>query len=185
MSYIKSFNDFINESNKTNEGLEHEARLLKPVIDLLNAQIANELDSSQIYRSMSAWLDEEGWVDGSELFFKYADEELGHMSKIYKYLYEKNCRAVVPTCKPVPFEYKDIRALVEAALEHEIKVTADWTNIANIAQENNDHDTYTLAMSFVNEQREEEEKVRNILFKMDLDMPNWKIDELFGDLLGK
>jgi hypothetical protein len=33
------------------------------------------------------------------------------------------------------------------------------------------------------EQREEEEKIRNILFSMDLDMPKWKIDEMFKNLI--
>ena len=31
--------------------------------------------------------------------------------------------------------------------------------------------------------REEEEKIRNILFSMDLDMPKWKIDEMFKNLI--
>lgn len=189
MKHFKSFEQFIAESEdkksaEVNEAIEHEARLIPAITEILNKQIANELESSQIYRSMSAWLDDKGWIGGSALFFKYADEELAHMSSIYKYIYEKNCRAIVPPCNPVPIDYPGVREVAEAALAHEMKVTADWTAIANLAKDNNDHDTYTLAMKFVNEQREEEEKMRNILFKMDLEMPNWKIDELFSDLLG-
>jgi len=193
MEHFKSFEQFISESSNKQtaekkhmvaEAIEHEPRLIPAITEILNAQIANELNSSQIYRSMSSWLDDKGWIGGSALFFKYADEELAHMSQIYKYIFEKNCRAIVPSCNPVPVDYQSVRQVAESGLAHEMKVTADWTSIANLAKENNDHDTYTFAMKFVNEQREEEEKLRNILFKMDLDMPNWKIDELFNDLLG-
>lgn len=174
--------NILTEEAKKNS-VEQKPRLSKSITSILNKQIENELYSSQIYRSFSAWLDDEGWIGGSELFFKYADEELGHMSKVYKYLYEKNARALVPNVKNVPQEFKDIRDLVEKALEHEMKVTKNWNDIANKAKAEDDNDTYSFALGFVNEQREEEEKMRNILFSMDLDMPKWKIDEMFKNLL--
>lgn len=172
----------INEDAKSGS-VEAKERLSNKITDLLNTQIANELYSSQVYRGMSAWLDDQGWMGGSGLFFKYADEELSHMSKIYKYLYEKNCKAVVPSVKEAPQNFKDVRALVDAALTHEIKITKNWNDIANKAKAEEDNDTYSFALGFVNEQREEEEKIRNILFSMDLDMPKWKVDELFKDLI--
>jgi len=174
--------NILTEEAKKNS-VEQKPRLSKAITGILNKQIENELYSSQIYRSFSAWLDDEGWIGGSELFFKYADEELGHMSKVYKYLYEKNARALVPNVKNVPQEFNDIRDLVEKALEHEMKVTKNWNDIANKAKSEDDNDTYSFALGFVNEQREEEEKMRNILFSMDLDMPKWKIDEMFKNLL--
>jgi ferritin len=174
--------NILTEEAKKNS-VEQKPRLSKSITSVLNKQIENELYSSQIYRSFSAWLDDKGWIGGSELFFKYADEELGHMSKIYKYLYEKNARALVPNVKNVPQEFNDIRDLVEKALEHEMKVTKNWNEIANKAKSEDDNDTYSFALGYVNEQREEEEKIRNILFSMDLDMPKWKIDEMFKNLL--
>jgi ferritin len=174
--------EIITEEAKKNS-IEQKARLSKGITAILNKQIENELYSSQIYRAFSAWLDDKGWIGGSELFFKYADEELGHMSKIYKYLYEKNSRAIVPNVKNVPQDFNDVRDLVEKALEHEMKVTKNWNEIANKAKGEDDNDTYSFALGYVNEQREEEEKIRNILFSMDLDMPKWKIDEMFKKLL--
>jgi ferritin len=174
--------NILTEEAKKNS-VEQKPRLSKSITSVLNKQIENELYSSQVYRSFSAWLDDKGWIGGSELFFKYADEELGHMSKIYKYLYEKNARALVPNVKNVPQEFNDIRDLVEKALEHEMRVTKNWNEIANKAKAEDDNDTYSFALGYVNEQREEEEKIRNILFSMDLDMPKWKIDEMFKNLL--
>lgn len=174
--------NILTEEAKKNS-IEQKSRLSNSIANILNKQIENELYSSQIYRSFSAWLDDKGWIGGSALFFKYADEELAHMSKIYKYFYEKNTRAIVPNVKNVPQEFNDIRDLVEKALEHEMKVTKNWNDIANKAKSEDDNDTYSFALGFVNEQREEEEKMRNILFSMDLDMPKWKIDEMFKNLL--
>lgn len=172
------------KSKSINEGeLEKKVRLSDKIIAILNKQIENELYSSQMYRTMSAWLDDEGWNGGSALFFKYADEELVHMSKIYQYLYAKNCRAIVPTVENVPKTFKDVRALLEAALEHEIKVTKNWNDIANKSKSEDDNDTYSFAITYVNEQREEEEKIRTLIENMNLDMPKWKIDEMFQNLI--
>ena len=147
--------EIITEAAKKNS-IEQKARLSKGIASILNKQIENELYSSQIYRAFSAWLDDEGWIGGSELFFKYADEELGHMSKIYKYLYEKNARAIVPNVKNVPVNFENIRDVVVKALEHEMRVTKNWNDIANKAKGEDDNDTYSFALGYVNEQREEE-----------------------------
>ena len=174
--------EIILEAAKKNS-IEQKTRLSKGVAAILNKQIENELYSSQVYRAFSAWLDDEGWIGGSQLFFKYADEELGHMSKIYTYLYEKNAKAIVPNVKNVPVNFNNVRDVVAKALEHEMKVTKNWNDIANKAKGEDDNDTYSFALGYVNEQREEEEKIRNILFSMDLDMPKWKIDEMFKNLI--
>jgi ferritin len=141
--------NILTEEAKKNS-VEQKPRLSKSITSVLNKQIENELYSSQVYRSFSAWLDDKGWIGGSELFFKYADEELGHMSKIYKYLYEKNARALVPNVKNVPQEFNDIRDLVEKALEHEMRVTKNWNEIANKAKAEDDNDTYSFALGYVN-----------------------------------
>lgn len=189
-SFVSTFNkikrggdsEIITEEAKKSS-IEQKARLSKGITAILNKQIENELYSSQVYRAFSAWLDDEGWIGGSALFFKYADEELGHMSKIYTYLYEKNAKAIVPNVKNVPVNFNNVRDVVAKALEHEMKVTKNWNDIANKAKGEDDNDTYSFTLGYVNEQREEEEKIRNILFSMDLDMPKWKIDEMFRNLL--
>lgn len=180
MKKVNDFSKFLLEKKE----LENKPRLEESIIKVLNYQIEKELESSQIYRAMSTWLDDKGWVNGTTLFFNYADEELGHMSKIYKYLFEKNCKAVVPTVGKVKQDFKDVKELLELALEHEIEITENWNSIANLASKTKDNDTYSFALLFVNEQREEEDKIRNILDSTNLDMPNWKIDELFKELVG-
>ena len=175
----ENLSEFMNRSGRIVD-LE---RLDPEVLSILNEQIKNELDSSQIYRGMSCWLNDNKWPSGTKLFFKYADEELVHMSKIYEYIFDKNCVAIVPGCEQITQDYNDIRDIVEGALDHEIKVTGNWETISNLAKDNGDNTTYEFAQWFLKEQIEEEDKFRTILEKMDLDMPNYEIDDLFEDLL--
>lgn len=173
--YVKLFEGF--------SGIEDKSRLSQNISSMLNDQIQKELESSQIYRAMSCYLDDKGWIGGQKLFFKYADEELEHMRKIYNYMFEKNAKAITPACEAVQGDFKDVREIVENTLNHEMEVTQNWNDIAEAAKKEGDNDTYSLAQWFINEQREEEIKARDLLFKMNLDMPDWKIDELFESLV--
>jgi len=168
---------------KFNESIETKERLKPMVVDILNKQIANELESSQIYRAMSCWLDGNNFVEASKYFFFSAQEELKHMDKIYQYLFDMNCTPIVPEIGKVEQKFKNIREIVEKSLEHEEVVTDNWEEIATVALSENDNTTHEFAEWFNREQIEEMQRFRDIVFKINLDMPDWKIDELFGELL--
>lgn len=165
------------------ENIEEEKRLSEGLTAVLNEQIKQELLSSQIYRGMSCFLDSNGWIDASKYYFRSAQEELVHMDKIYNYLFDRNVLAVVPSCGEVKQEFEDIRQVVEESLKHEIDVTKKWEAISNQAKDEGDNTTYEFAQWFLKEQVEEENKFRDILDKMNLEMPKYEIDDLFGDLL--
>lgn len=171
----------INEFKKINEEVEQIPRLSQSILDVLNAQIKNELVSSQIYRGMSCYLDDKGWPGASKYFFKIGGEELAHMDKVYNFIFDRNAKAVVPAIEAVKQEFEDIRNVIEESLVHEIQVTKQWESISQLAKTEGDNTTYQFAQWFLNEQIEEENKFREILFKLDLDMPNWKVDELFEE----
>lgn len=157
-------------------------RLSDEITAILNTQIKNELMSSQLYLGMTCFLDDKGWIGASKYYFKTAKEELNHMNKIYDYLFDRNVKAVVPTTDEVKQEFAGIREILESSLEHEIEVTKNWNDISEKAKAEGDNTTYEFAQWFLAEQVEEENKFREILFKLDLDMPDWKIDELFEAL---
>jgi ferritin len=174
-----AFSNNLNKGESDASTVERKSRLSQKIVDILNLQIHNELQSSQLYRGMSCWADDKGLPNASNWYFNAASEELKHMEKIYKYLYSRNCKAIVPTCSTVEQEFSGIREVVEKSLEHEIIVSTQWETISNDAKEIGDNTTYEFAQWFLKEQIEEEEKFRNFLFQMDLDMPKWKIEELF------
>jgi len=171
---VKLFEEF----NK----IEDKSRLSEKITKLLIEQIKNELESSQLYRSMSCWMDKNRLIGGNKLFFKYADEELEHMRKIYNYLFEKNADSETTETSKPESNFKDIRDVLEKSLEHENKVMEQWNNIANVSLEEKDNDTYIFSQWFITEQREEQEKITDLLFKLDQDMPTWRIDEVFEEM---
>lgn len=185
---VRGYEEFIKESvepkveETLNEALVDEERLEKKVIEILNKQIKNELNSSQMYRAMSCWLDDQKWTAATKTFFKYADEELTHMTKIYQYLFDRNCKVTVPTCDEQKDDFKDIKDLVENALQHEMDVTKNWEDISELAKDEKDNTTYEFAQWFLKEQIEEEDKMRTIIEKIDLDMPKYEIDDYIGTL---
>ena len=56
--------------SESNSKLEFKSRLQPNVISILNSQIANELQSIQIYRGMACYLDNIGWSNASKYFMK-------------------------------------------------------------------------------------------------------------------
>jgi ferritin len=168
---------------KVFEAVEDDSRLSKSLTDTLNKQIKNELMSSQKYRAMSCWLDDKGWIGGSKYYFKSAQEELSHMDKVYQYLFDRNATAKVPNADEVKHDFKSIREVLELSLKHEMEITKNWEAISELSKKEGDNTSYEFAQGFLKEQIEEEEKFRNLLFKLDLNMPDWKTDELFEDLL--
>ena len=176
MKKLKTFSSF-----SVNENIEYEKRLTQPIIDILNQQIKNELESSQIYRGMSTWLDDKGYNEMSKYFFKSGQEELVHMDKIYNYLFDKNCKPIVPVVGQVKQEFKDVREVLEESLKHEIFITEALEKIANLSISEKDNTTYQFIQWFLNENVEEENKWKEILFKID-DMPKYQIDNTFKEL---
>ena len=77
---------------------------------------------------------------------------------------------------------KDIKDMVEVALEHEMEVTKNWEDIAKLAKDEDDSTTFEFAQWFLKEQIEEEDKMRTIIEKIELDMPKYEIDCYIGTL---
>ena len=167
---------------ESNSKLEFKPRLQPTIVSILNLQIANELQSSQVYRSMACYLDNCGWTNAASYFFIASDEELIHMNKIYDYLFSKNCKAITPEITKVNQEFKNIRDVITKALEHEILVTEQWENIANISCESKDRTTMFFSQWFLNEQITEESKFRNLLYMIDKGTPDWYLDKKFKSI---
>lgn len=151
---------------------------LKPEVQaILNKQIFNEFQSAQIYFGMSACADGRGLSNFGKLFLKYGHEEMTHMKKIQEYMMERNCKFITPSLPEVKQEYIDLRDLLTAALEHEIQVTSNWNNIAEIALKSSDHTTYGFAKWFLDEQISEENKFRKLLQYLDQGMPVYYLED--------
>lgn len=139
----------------------------------LNERIPVELNSMNIYYAMGSWCRYEGYNNVAEFFFKHGDEEKTHGQKVIDYLDDKNCLAVIPTiAKPDTSGYKNIKAVFDIAMKHEMDVTKSYNDLAMAALKEGDHDVYRFAQSVLNEQVEENKKFSNIIDIIDLNYDN-------------
>ena len=133
------------------------------VTELLQAQIAMEAHASATYLAMSSWCDDRGYKRSAAFFLNHADEERGHMLRIFNFLNENGVRAFSPEVTNIQQEYKSLKDVFEKTLEHEIAVTDSINNIVKVARQENDFASENFLQWFVNEQLEEERLVHDIL----------------------
>ena len=134
-------------------------RISDNIEKILNAQIANEMNSSALYRAMGNCLEYNGWVGAAKLWKKYSVEETGHAEKIINYMQDRDCMPIIPATTLPQQKFEGIEDIVAKSDEHEILVTSQWKKIASEAMKEADLMTFELAQWFVNEQIEEEAKM--------------------------
>jgi ferritin len=136
--------------------------------EALNQQIGLEGYASFLYLSMASWCDHEGLEGCAQFMHRQSDEERQHMLKIFHYLSEVDAHALTPAIQQPPHSFDSIQALFRQVYEHEQKVTASINKLVSLATEEQDHGTHHFLQWYVEEQREEEALMRNILDKLKL-----------------
>ena len=138
------------------------------VIDLLNEQVRNELQSHAIYLAMSAWFETTSFKGFAAKYHAAALEEHGHAMKIYQYLADRDGRIHVLVVPEPPFEYASVVEAAKAALEQERTVSGQIRRIYAKAQEEGDFETLSFLKWFLDEQVEEEKTAQDFLGYVEL-----------------
>ena len=136
-----------------------EKRISNTIEEILNKQIANEMNSSKLYRAMSNCLEYSGWVGAAKLWKKYAEEENMHAEKIIEYMQDRDCKPQIPLTMQPPKDFDGLKVIVTKSDEHEKKISSDWKEIAKLSLKEFDLMTFELAQWFIKEQQEEEMKM--------------------------
>lgn len=142
--------------------------LNKKIVDLINAQINKELESSYIYAHMANYYEENDLSGFAAWFTKQAQEELEHAQKFMDYLHSQNAVVVLKDIKASTVEFKDAREPLVLQLEHEKFITASIDLIYAEALKLNDFRTTIFLNWFIEEQQEEEEQSDEFIRKYDL-----------------
>ena len=134
-------------------------------VDLLNEQIKVEFEASAMYLSMASWCDQNGFTKSSKFFYEQSNEEREHMIKLFSYILEQEGEVNVPNYNFIEDEDLDfnILSLFECSLENEKKVSNSINKIVSKCKEVGDYTTENFLQWFVVEQREEENKFKEIL----------------------
>lgn len=135
---------------------------------LLNAQYHRELHSALQYFAMSSWFLQED-LDGFANFFRVqAEEEMEHAMKQFDYIHEVDGKVAHEGIGAVENNFKDLKAVFEAALAQERDVTKHIHEIVRAALDESDFATHNFFQWFVQEQVEEEATMRTIIAKLKL-----------------
>ncbi|MCS7299361.1 MAG: ferritin [Spirochaetia bacterium] len=140
--------------------------LKREMEDALNRQINEELYSSYLYLSMSAYFEQQGLSGFSKWMMIQAKEELKHAMKIYNYIISQNGVVKLFGLKEPPHTWDSILHAAESAYEHEKYITNKIHELVNLAQKIDDKATENFLQWFVEEQVEEEKNSYDLLRKV-------------------
>lgn len=137
--------------------------LQKQIEDALNEQINAELWSAYLYLSMSLNFEYQGRPGIANWFKIQFQEEQAHALALMDFVNARNGRVVLKPIADVPTNWDTPKVAFEDTLEHEKKVTAKINSLYALAEELKDFATRQKLNTFVAEQVEEEDTVRQIL----------------------
>ena len=130
----------------------------------INDQINAELWSAYLYLSMSLDAEAKGLKGIANWFYVQWFEEQDHARILMNYLNSRDAKVCLKAIEPVRTEWNSVLEMFQETLRHEKVVTGLINNLAAIAAEDRDFASSNMLVWFVNEQVEEEESAREMIF---------------------
>lgn len=138
------------------------------VMDMLNEQIIKEAHASASYLAMASWCDQRSLNGSAALFYEQSKEETEHQLKIFHFVNDNGGAANSPEIVTIQHDFNSLKEIYEIALEQEIAVTQSIHAIVKKCRKVDDYRTENFLQWFIEEQMEEEKKMRDILDLFDL-----------------
>jgi ferritin len=133
----------------------------------VNAQINEEMFSSYLYLSMSAWFESVDLPGFASWMRVQAREETGHAMKFLGHLVERGGRVSLEAiAKPAGGWAGPLEAF-RAVCEHERHITSRIDGLVDLARECGDHASEVFLAWFVSEQVEEEAHADSVLRRLE------------------
>jgi len=133
----------------------------------MNAQVNAELWSAYLYLAMSLDAESKGYKGVANWFYVQFQEEQAHARIFMNYLNSRDAKVELLPIESVPSAWNSVLDMFRQTLEHEKKVTALINNLAAIAKEDNDYASINRLNWFIDEQVEEEESARDMIFNVE------------------
>jgi ferritin len=130
---------------------------------LLIEQVGHELGAHQKYLGISIYFERQSLSKWAKVFRAQSIEEAGHAEKILAFLVDNEVDFDLPALKSATTHYGSAGEAVQAALDSELSVTAQFDALARAARESDDHRSFQFLQWFIDEQVEEERTMRGLL----------------------
>mmetsp|Transcript_6344 Transcript_6344/g.14342 ORF Transcript_6344/g.14342 Transcript_6344/m.14342 type:complete len:178 (-) Transcript_6344:4191-4724(-) len=151
-----------NRNNRIKCSLDQETERL------LNQQIKMEGSASFHYLAMASWCDTHGYKQAGKFLYHHAEEERGHMLKLFRYINDAGGHAISPTITGITHTFQSFRQVFELAFAHETKVTQSIYTLVDHCLSSKDFSTFNFLQWFVEEQIEEEVLTRRAVELFDV-----------------
>ena len=135
--------------------------------EAINAQINAELWSAYLYLAMSLDAESKGYKGVANWFYVQFQEEQAHARIFMNYLNSRDAKVELLPVEAVPSTWDSVLDMFRQTLEHEKKVTSLINNLAAIANEDRDFASINRLNWFIDEQVEEEESARDMIFTVE------------------
>ncbi len=133
-----------------------------------NKQINEELFSSYLYLSMSAYFASIALEGFSSWMRVQAMEEMIHAQKFYNFIIERGGRVTLDSIAKPQIDWKSPLEAFEDTYKHEQHITSCINKLVDLAIKERDHASNNFLQWFVAEQVEEEASAESILQKLKL-----------------
>lgn len=140
----------------------------KKMSESLNTHLNLELQSANLYLSMSSCANEMGLKGAANWFFVQYREEMAHFIKFYTYLNDQGVVVSILAGKAIPNKHKSLLDMMQKTLVHEQMITSCINNLSEQAVQEKDHATQIFLQWFITEQIEEENNDRDLIAKLKL-----------------
>lgn len=138
----------------------------KKIQDEFNAQIGEEMFSSHLYLSMSAWFESVNLGGFSHWMRVQAAEESAHAMKFFDFICERGGRVELGAITKPQADWKTPLEAFEAALAHEQHITSRIDSLMTLAVSEKDYASQSFLRWFVDEQVEEEAHADEVVQKL-------------------
>ena len=133
--------------------------------EAINQQINAEMWSAYLYLSMSQDLYKKGFKGIAHWYKVQFLEEQAHAAIFINYLHSQDAKVILAPIAEVETEWDSVLAAFEDTWAHEKRVTAMINNLCDIAEDDHDRAAQNMLAWFIDEQIEEEENDRELIFK--------------------
>lgn len=131
----------------------------------INDQITAEMWSSNLYLSMSFYLEKEGYEGMAHWMKRQSQEELEHAYDMASYIIKRGGEAKVGMIDVVPQGWGSVKDVFKHVYEHECHVSSLIDKLVDIASAEKDKATQDFLWGYVREQIEEEATAQGIYEK--------------------
>ncbi len=137
------------------------------LLNALNDQYNFEMLSGYYYLAMASYCESENMRGMSHFLVEQAKEEYEHAMKFYDFINDMDGRVTMQAIPEPKNDYDSFLEVFETALEHEKKVTGRIYDLLKLAEEEKSYPTVQFLQWFVAEQLEEENSMKDIIFKLE------------------